>query len=83
MRGIMLAEDKNLGVGAVTTNQAGGLQTIHLGHADVHDDDIGQELSGFLDCFHTVSGFAGNEEVFPRFEERAEPSPEYFVVVDN
>lgn len=61
----MLAQDQNLRGGAFTADEASGLKTIHLGHANVHYDDIRIELLGFLYCFQAVSSFSGYVELVP------------------
>jgi hypothetical protein len=38
------------------STSAGGFQTVEVGHADVHDDDVGLMLRGQTDGFQTIYG---------------------------
>ena len=64
-------------------NDARHLRAGHLGHAQINDDDIGLERSGFLDGFQAVFRLAANFPAFVRFKEFARATARRRVVVYN
>ena len=61
---------------------AGRLDPVHLGHPDVHQDDVGHQPHGHLDRFGAGACLADHFEVLPRQEEDQRLS-EPIVVVDD
>ena len=58
-------------------------RTGHLGHHQVHDDDVGLQLESQFDGRASVVGLADAlEVVFPR-DERGEPDAQQHVVVGD
>ena len=54
MRRIMLAKNQNSTVRKLTANKPSGLQTIDIWHADVHQDNVRQQLFGLFDGVNTI-----------------------------
>ena len=59
-RWIVLADDDDFCLGQLPPNDARGLQAVHARHADVHEDDVGAELSIFFDGGHAAGGLTAN-----------------------
>src|SRR5690606_37434027 len=61
-------------------DESSGLDTVELGHGDVHEDDVGRELLGHGDRFGTGGGLAHHLEAV--FGHRpAEPLAQHAMVV--
>jgi hypothetical protein len=60
-----------------------GLETVHDGHPDVHQDDIGLGLDDEVDGVRSVGGAVDDVEVGGRIEEYAESGPQQGLVVDH
>src|SRR5581483_10035303 len=60
---------------------AGCVDAVELGHADVHDDDVGVELTGEAQRFASVGGFADDLDVALQFEDEPEALPYEGLVV--
>ena len=43
---VVEADEDDFGVGAKVVEGGGGFKTVHVGHFDVHYDDVGVELAG-------------------------------------
>jgi hypothetical protein len=54
-----------------------------VGHADVHQDDVGPQLAGALDRLLAVSRLADDLEVVLRLQEEPEAGPDELLVVDD
>src|SRR6266849_8164714 len=48
------------GVGVLTDDALDGFDAFHLGHGDVHEDDIGLDAVEFSDGSEAITGFTGN-----------------------
>ena len=55
-------EHDDADVGHVLFDLAGGLHAVHLGHGDVHQDDVGLEVLGQADGLLAVAGLADDVE---------------------
>lgn len=60
----------------------GGVHTVHLRHADVHENDIGLQRHGFPDRFTSVRGLAADAERFV-IEERADGGSRRGEIIHN
>src|SRR5581483_1367341 len=70
MFGIVLSEDEYLGLEAQTSQAPRGLQSVHGGHANIHHDDFGPQLSSSVEAFVAVRSFSTNTNRF-RFREHS------------
>jgi hypothetical protein len=77
----VLAENQDLGLGKGVTNEAGGLQAVEVGHADVHDDDIWSKLLGLSDGVPAIDGVPANVEVLRFRKKGAYATAHNFMVV--
>jgi len=48
------------GVGVLANDALDGFNALHLGHGDVHQDDVGFDAVEFGDGGKAVAGFTGN-----------------------
>jgi hypothetical protein len=62
-------------------NHARHLHAGHLGHAEIDDNDVGLERSGFLNGFQTIYGLAADLPTLVRFEQFARATARLWVVV--
>jgi hypothetical protein len=62
---------------------AGDLQTIRSGHADVGQDDVGTEPAGAVDGGGTVGGLAHGEHVGLRVQDHPEADPDVALVIGH
>ena len=60
---------------------AGGLDSVHSGHADVHQDDVRLELARAGDGFGPVACLADDVHVRFRFEDHPEARSDEALVV--
>ena len=58
--GIVLADEDDIDLRAFAKKDAGGVEAVHAGHADVHQDDIGTGSAGLLKGLLSVGGFAAD-----------------------
>lgn len=79
----MLAEEEYKRVWNLAPNLTRGLQPIEIRHANVHQYNIRLNLLCLFDCFNPVGGFTTYFQLRMLFQNRTQPSPEYFVVVNN
>jgi hypothetical protein len=82
-RGFVLGDEDDFGVGNRAANQARSVQPIHVGHGDVHEDNVGAKLFGFFDALEAVSGFADDLEIRARAEQCSDTAADKFVVVND
>jgi hypothetical protein len=62
---------------------ARGLWAVEIGHADVHQDDVGAEFVGEPDAHPSTRRLGDDLDVLLRAEQRREPGPKQVVVIDN
>jgi len=79
----MLAYHDNLRLRENALNLARGVQTVHVWHADVHDDDVGTFRPGFPHSIPAVHGLRANGKRGTRCENGANPSPHKFMIIDH
>src|SRR5215469_1720462 len=82
-RYVVLTHDEHGSFREDAANFASGFETVQVGHADVHGDDIWLEFQGFRDGVPTVDGFPADVEVGPGGKERTNPTTNNFVVINN
>ena len=61
----------------------GGGQAVHLGHADVHEHDVGAVFVGGLDGFEAGAGFGDDVDVGLVVEDHGEATAHEGLVVDD
>ena len=76
------AERDDADAGTCGLQPAGRLDPVHLGHADIHQDDVGHQPNGHLDRLGAGAGLADHLEVLARQQEYQGLS-EPIVVVDD
>jgi hypothetical protein len=81
LRGIVHGEDDDFRVGCEAPDLPGGFESVHYGHADVEDDEVGLEIEDFLYGFFTVLSFAANIPAVDAIEQRLHAATHNFVVV--
>jgi hypothetical protein len=65
------------------TDETCSFQPIEVGHADVHDDDVGLELERFLDGIMSVDGLTTDLIIGLGREQGHHATADYFVVIDD
>jgi len=60
---VVLAENDDLNLGMKIANFANGLEAIHAGHAEIHNDDIRMEILRLEDGLVAVSSFTADVDV--------------------
>ncbi|MNY20685.1 hypothetical protein D3C86_1541840 [compost metagenome] len=56
--GLAVGGEHDRGDAAVAVDLADGFEPVHLGHLDVHEDEVGGELFGELDGHLAIRGLA-------------------------
>ncbi len=62
---------------------AGGLDPVELGHADVHQHDVGLQVPGLRDRVEAVGGLADDLQIVLGVEDHAEPGAHERLVVGD
>src|SRR5262249_44131043 len=60
---------------------SGRLQPVHLGHADIHDDNVGSLRMGLRERFSAGRGLADDFDVGAGVEQRSEAGPDHWLVL--
>jgi len=81
LRRIVLAKDQDSTARKFAANQLGGLKTVDIGHADIHQDDVGEQLFCLFESIKTIDRFATYFQFSVRFQYRTKTPPKYLVVV--
>src|SRR5580704_10008561 len=81
LRRFMLTEDHYLGLGKNAADFPGGIKTIQIWHAEIHENEIGHQHLCLLYCISAVHCFATDVKVSLCHEERSHSSSHYFVVI--
>ena len=76
-------EDQHARRDARVRDRARGFQPVHLGHADVHEHDVGAFARHDLHCLDPVGCFADHVDVGCRTEKDDEPAPDERLVVGD
>lgn len=79
----MLAKNHDLTAWELASNQPRCLQPVDMGHADVHHNDVGQEMLCFFEDVKTVASFAADFQLRSAFEYRTETPAKDFVIVSE
>ncbi len=75
-----------IGIGSVdvrSSEHRGGLDPVHLGHADVEEAHVGAEPLGEIYRVHTVGGVPDDLDVRLRIEDHGESRPDEILIVGN
>jgi hypothetical protein len=79
----MLREDEYLDAWKTAANRPGRFQAIQVGHAYIHNDQVGMKLVGLLDGILPIHGFATNLTSLLRSEERTYAPADHFMIIGN
>jgi hypothetical protein len=76
-------ENKHAGLRNYIENLAGSIEPIEIGHADIHQGQVGAQLSRFFNCLATIHGFTADFPSRMAFDQRANATPNNFVIIGN
>jgi hypothetical protein len=72
------------GWGSAPARSRGGLEPVQVGHADVHEHEVGPQVTGAVERDAPVGGLADHREVGLGFEDHAQTAADQrFVVGDQ
>ena len=74
---------RTCGSAAALSDSAGGLDPVQVGHADIHQHDVGPQRPGGLDRLTPVAGLANDLEVGLGVEDHAEACADERLVVGD
>src|SRR6202008_485415 len=57
---IVLADEDDVGAGGLATQDPGGVETVHAGHADAHEDEVGVGSASEFDGLLAVAGLTAD-----------------------
>jgi len=60
---VILAKNDDLSFRMEAADLANGLEAVHQGHAQVHDDDVGTESLRLKNGFAAIAGFTADIDV--------------------
>src|SRR5262249_22777610 len=69
--------------GAARRETAGRLDTVHNGHTDVHEHDVGAQCQYPLDGLHAIGRLADDLDVWLGAQDHREPGPDQRLVVGD
>jgi len=81
--GIVLADQDDLHLGDLATENAGCVEAVHAGHADVHEDDVGMGGMGLIDGLLAIGGFAADFPAGMAGEHGGDHAADACVVIDE
>jgi hypothetical protein len=70
-------------LGQFGDDASSGLDSAHLGHVDVHENDVRVDLIGELESLHTVLGLTCEREALGASYDRARRHSKGRLVVDD
>jgi hypothetical protein len=76
-------QHEDAGVGVSGADARSGLETVHAGHAEVHQDDVGDVLAHGSERLLTVAGHGHDGDVVEVVEHGPHTREEHRVVVDD
>jgi hypothetical protein len=76
-------EHDNLHLGQVRADATGGLEAVHIGHAQIHEDDVGTVLGGQCNGFRAVAGGADQLDTGQVAQDHGEPVPDDGLVISD
>jgi hypothetical protein len=82
-RWVVLGDNHDLACGKLTPQDSRGLEPIHAGHIDVHEDYVGTKQPGLFKGFDSVASFTADVPMGLILYETTEGPPEQFMVVRN
>jgi hypothetical protein len=83
LRGIMLSDHYDSGLGSFFPDQAGRFQAIQTRHADVQNDNIRFQKLALLDRVNPIDCLPADLPFQGRLQESSKTPPENLVVVNN
>ena len=75
------SQSNDSATGSLVNYASDSLYPVHLRHLEVHEDNIGQQLSRLSHCFDTIYGLTHHNQVFLLVQNRGETLPDYRVIV--
>ena len=81
LRSFVLAQNDYFGLRKHATDFPRGFKAIQIRHAEIHEDEIGQQHFCLLYCIQAVYSLATHIEVSLGHQERPHPSSYDFVVI--
>jgi hypothetical protein len=81
LRSFVLAQNDYFGLGKHAPDFTRGFKPIQIRHAEIHEDEIGEQHFCLLYCIQAVYGFATHIEVSLGQQKRPHPSSYDFVVI--
>ena len=79
----MHREDEDFDLGQLFAEQFRDGQSVHFGHIDIHEDDIGGQFACFAHGFLAIGRFADDREVFVAGEGGADAFSHDGMIVDQ
>ena len=73
----------DLGLWRAITQQAGGLDAITAGHPQIHENDVGEQVSGQGDRLVTVTGGAHHLDLWQEAEHQCQSFTDHPLVVSD
>ncbi len=73
----------DLGFRHALTQQAGGLDAITAGHPQIHEDDVGEQVSGQGDGLVAIRGGAHDFDVRQKAQHHRQPFTDHSLVVSD
>ena len=80
---VVLAENDDLNLRMKIANFANGLEAIHAGHAEIHNDDIRMEILRLQDRFVAVSSLTADFDVEHGGQQGANAAANEVLIVNN
>lgn len=82
-RRFILTDENDFGVGQSGANQPRSVETVSVGHGDVHQNDVGAELFCFVDALNAVRGFAADVKIGSAGQQSTYATAYKLVIVDD
>ena len=79
----MHGQDQHARLRARSQNLTDDFAAVWSGHREIHQDDVGLQLAGLLQDFHTVAGFTRDRHVALDLEEHAESGPQDGMIIGD
>ncbi len=73
----------DLGIWHALTQQAGGLDAITAGHPQIHEDDVGEQVSGHGDGLVAITGGAHDFDVGQEAQQHRQSFTDHSLVVSD
>jgi hypothetical protein len=80
---LLIRSEKNDCRHAFSRQRTQNLKTVHAGHLDVEEHNIGRPLQNSLDCGYTVSAFSNDLHILESTQPVNDASTRQGLVVDD